>query len=67
MPLNRHWLKFGSLLHTVVNPIVMAFVFFGAVLPIGLVMRQGPVAAQAAARSGQLLDQTAPTRARPNP
>ncbi len=38
-PLNRLWLKFGLLLHKVVNPIVMASVFFGTVLPTGLVMR----------------------------
>jgi hypothetical protein len=38
-PLNRLWLKFGLLLHKVVNPIVMALVFFGTVLPTGLVMR----------------------------
>jgi hypothetical protein len=38
-PLNRLWLKFGLLLHMVVNPILMAFVFFGTVLPIGLAMR----------------------------
>ena len=38
-PLNRLWLRFGLLLHHVVNPIVMALVFFGAVWPTGLVMR----------------------------
>jgi len=38
-PLNQLWLKFGMLLHKVVNPIVMALVFFGTVLPTGLVMR----------------------------
>jgi large-conductance mechanosensitive channel len=38
-PLNRMWFQFGLLLHKVVNPIVMAFVFFGAVLPTGFVMR----------------------------
>ena len=38
-PLNRLWLKFGLVLHKVVNPIMMAIVFFGAVLPTGLVMR----------------------------
>ena len=38
-PLNRLWLQFGLLLHKVVNPIMMAFVFFGAVLPTGLAMR----------------------------
>jgi hypothetical protein len=32
-PFNRLWLKFGLLLHKVVNPIVMALVFFGTVLP----------------------------------
>ena len=39
MPLNRLWLKFGLLLHKVMNPILMAFVFFGTVLPIGFAMR----------------------------
>ena len=38
-PLNVMWLRFGLLLHGVVNPIVMALVFYGTVLPTGLVMR----------------------------
>ena len=38
-PLNLIWLKFGLLLHSVVNPVVMALIFYGAVLPTGLVMR----------------------------
>jgi hypothetical protein len=38
-PLNLVWLKFGLLLHKVVNPIVMALVFYGTVLPTGLIMR----------------------------
>ena len=38
-PLNQLWFKFGMLLHKVVNPIVMALLFFGAALPTGLVMR----------------------------
>jgi hypothetical protein len=38
-PLNRAWLKFGLLLHRVVNPVVMALLFYGTVLPTGLVMR----------------------------
>jgi hypothetical protein len=38
-PLNWLWLKFGLLLHKVVNPIVMAMLFFGTVLPTGLLMR----------------------------
>ncbi len=38
-PLNLLWLKFGLLLHRVVSPIVMALLFYGTVLPTGLVMR----------------------------
>ena len=38
-PLNLIWLRFGLLLHAVVNPIVMALVFYGTVLPTGLIMR----------------------------
>jgi saxitoxin biosynthesis operon SxtJ-like protein len=38
-PLNQLWLRFGLLLHRVVNPIVMGLVFYGTVLPTGLIMR----------------------------
>ncbi len=38
-PLNRLWLKFGLLLSRIVSPIVMALLFFGTVLPTGIVMR----------------------------
>jgi hypothetical protein len=38
-PLNLVWLKFGLLLHRIVNPVVMALLFFGTVWPTGLVMR----------------------------
>jgi hypothetical protein len=38
-PLNLLWLKFGLLLHRVVNPVLMALMFYGTVLPTGLVMR----------------------------
>jgi len=38
-PLNLLWLKFGLLLQKIVNPIVMALLFYGTVLPTGLVMR----------------------------
>ena len=37
--LNRLWFKFGLLLHKIISPVVMAFLFFGTVLPTGLVMR----------------------------
>jgi hypothetical protein len=38
-PLNRVWFRFGLLLHKIVNPVVMGLIFFGAMLPIGLLMR----------------------------
>jgi Saxitoxin biosynthesis operon protein SxtJ len=38
-PLNKLWFKFGLLLHAVVNPIVMALLFFTTVTPIALIMR----------------------------
>lgn len=38
-PLNRLWARFGLLLHAVVNPAVMGLLFFGTVLPIGLILR----------------------------
>jgi hypothetical protein len=38
-PLNLIWLRFGLLLHEVVNPIMMALLFYGTVLPTGLVVR----------------------------
>lgn len=38
-PLNRAWFRLGLLLNKVVNPIIMGLVFYGTVLPIGLLMR----------------------------
>jgi hypothetical protein len=38
-PLNLLWLKFGLLLHQVVNPVLMALIFYGTVLPTGMVAR----------------------------
>jgi hypothetical protein len=38
-PLNRLWMKLGLLLHRIVNPIVMALLFYGTIFPTGLVMR----------------------------
>lgn len=38
-PLNKLWFSFGLLLHNVVNPVLMAAMFFGAFLPIGLWLR----------------------------
>ncbi len=36
---NRAWLRLGLLLHRVVNPLVMAILFYLAVMPIGLLLR----------------------------
>jgi predicted membrane metal-binding protein len=38
-PLNRLWFRFGLLLHRILNPVVMGFIFFGAFLPMGLLVR----------------------------
>ena len=38
-PFNRAWFKLGLLLQRVVNPLVMAVIYFGVVTPTGLVMR----------------------------
>ncbi|NKB57497.1 MAG: hypothetical protein GKS00_14320 [Alphaproteobacteria bacterium] len=38
-PLNRLWMRFGLLLHRIVNPLVMALLFFLVVTPIALIMR----------------------------
>lgn len=36
---NRVWLKLGLLMYRVVNPVIMAILFFGAILPTGWIMR----------------------------
>lgn len=38
-PLNRLWFRFGLLLHKIVNPLVMGFLFFLTVTPIAMLMR----------------------------
>jgi len=38
-PAKRAWLKLGLLMYRVVNPVIMAILFFGAILPIGWIMR----------------------------
>ncbi len=38
-PLNKLWFLFGQLLHKIVNPLVMGFLFYLTVTPIGLIMR----------------------------
>jgi hypothetical protein len=38
-PLNDIWLRFGLLLHRIVSPVIMALLFYGTIVPIGLMMR----------------------------
>jgi predicted membrane metal-binding protein len=38
-PLNRIWLRFGLALHWIVNPVVMAVLYYLAVVPTGLIVR----------------------------
>ena len=38
-PLNRLWTKLGLILHRVVNPVVMALLFYLTITPFALVMR----------------------------
>jgi hypothetical protein len=38
-PLNRLWLRFGLVLHAVVNPLILGLLFFVVFTPIGLVIR----------------------------
>jgi hypothetical protein len=37
--LNRIWMQFGLMLYGVINPVVMAFLFYSTVVPMGLMMR----------------------------
>ena len=38
-PLNKMWFKLGLLLGKIVSPIIMLFIFFFVVTPIGLLMK----------------------------
>ena len=38
-PLNRLWHRLGLAMHAVVNPVVMALVFYGAFVPTAIVLR----------------------------
>ena len=38
-PLNRIWFKFGLFLGKIISPIIMGFIFFFVVTPIGILMR----------------------------
>jgi hypothetical protein len=36
---NRVWQRFGNLLHKIISPVVLAFVFFVVVTPVGFLRR----------------------------
>ena len=38
-PLNRLWMKFGLLLFQLINPVVMAVLYYFCIVPMGLIMR----------------------------
>ena len=38
-PFNRIWFLIGLVLHKIVNPVVMGFIFYSAITPIGLIMQ----------------------------
>ena len=38
-PLNRLWMMLGLVLHRIVNPVVMGLLFYGTILPTGIIMR----------------------------
>ena len=38
-PLNCVWFRIGALLHKIASPLVMGLLFFGTILPTGLLMR----------------------------
>lgn len=38
-PFNRLWARFGLLLHRIMSTVVLAVIFYGVILPIGLAMR----------------------------
>ena len=38
-PLNKIWFKFGLFLGKIISPLIMGFIFFIVVTPIGIIMR----------------------------
>ena len=38
-PLGRLWFKFGLVLHHIVSPLILGFLFYGAVFPVAILMR----------------------------
>lgn len=38
-PVNRLWFELGLALHAIISPIIMGLLFYGAVTPMGMLMR----------------------------
>ena len=38
-PLNRVWFHIGLALHRIINPIVMGIIYYGTVVPVGLILK----------------------------
>ena len=38
-PLNKLWFKFGLFLGKIISPLIMGFIFFAVVTPIGILMK----------------------------
>jgi saxitoxin biosynthesis operon SxtJ-like protein len=38
-PLNRLWFRLGLVLHHVINPVLMALIYFGCIVPIGFILK----------------------------
>jgi len=38
-PFNKLWVRFGLLMHSIINPILMGLVFFVTVLPTGIILK----------------------------
>lgn len=38
-PLNKQWTKFGSILHKVINPVILGALYVLAILPIGILYK----------------------------
>ena len=63
-PLNRAWMRFGLLLHKIVNPVIMGLVFFLTVTPTALIMRalgKDPLRRRLDKERDYLLDRQGPT------
>lgn len=38
-PVNKLWMRFGLLLNKIISPLILAILFFGVFMPVGLILR----------------------------